>query len=42
MTPHDNATIERHSGPGHQVRRFGHLRGIDTIKRNGDTVVVSS
>jgi peptide/nickel transport system substrate-binding protein len=33
------ATMERHSGPATKSGALGIMRGIDSIKRNGDTVV---
>lgn len=42
MTPDDVvATIERHMGPDTKSGALGVLRGIDGVKRNGDTVVVT-
>ena len=35
------ATIERHMGPDTKSGALGVLRGIDSIKRDGDTVVVA-
>lgn len=40
MTPDDVvAMIERHSGPEAKSGALGILRGIESVKRNGDTVV---
>lgn len=43
MTPDDVvATLERHSGPDTKSGALGIMRGIDSIKRNGDTVVITA
>lgn len=40
LTPDDVvATMERHSGPETKSGALGVMRGIDSVKRNGDTVV---
>lgn len=40
MTPDDVvATMERHSGPATKSGALGVMRGVDSVKRNGDTVV---
>jgi len=42
MTPDDVvATLERHSGPDTKSGALGIMRGIESIKRNGDTVVIA-
>lgn len=42
MTPDDVvATLERHSGKETKSGALGIMRGLDSIKRNGDTVVIS-
>ena len=42
MTPDDVvATLERHSGPDTKSGALGIMRGIDSIKRDGDTVVLT-
>ena len=40
MTPDDVvATVQRHSGPETKSVLLGNMRGIESVKRNGDTVV---
>lgn len=42
MTPDDVvATLERHMGPDTKSGALGVLRGIDSVKKDGDTVVVA-
>jgi peptide/nickel transport system substrate-binding protein len=42
MTPDDVvATIVRHSGPDTKSGALGLMRGIDTVKRDGDSVVIT-
>ena len=42
MTPDDVvATVQRHAGPDTKSVLLGSMRGIESVKRNGDTVVFS-